>query len=104
QARRRRQARRRWPAIPQRARRIHEDLADPDDRGVGLAEALARAVDDGPLALRDRLVLHADAGDAEEFARLVRVPVAPVIVPRVRGGAVVGVGLGGGGGVGLGVE
>src|SRR5207249_10669318 len=99
QARRRRQARRRWPAIPQRARRIHEDLSDPDDRGVGLAEALARAVDDGPLALRDRLALHADAGDAVELARLVPVAVDPVMSPRVRGGPDVAASLPGRGGL-----
>src|SRR5207247_10871847 len=70
-----------------------------DDRGGGRSGGRGRAVDGGPLALRDRLVLHADAGDAEELARLVRVPVAPVIVPRVRGGPDVAVGLAGGGGI-----
>src|SRR6185369_16079229 len=83
--------------VPQRAGRRHEAPAHLDDGGVARAQSLARAVDDVPLALLDGLVLHAEAGNAAEHARAVRLPVHPVVVAAVGRRADVAVGLRGGG-------
>src|SRR5437667_6247925 len=67
-------------ALAQRDGGVEQALADPDDPRIGRAQALARAIEDPLLALGDRLVLGAHAGDAEELPALVRLPVAEVVV------------------------
>src|SRR5581483_208689 len=86
-------ARGRLAAIAQRAGGAHQPPANLDDGGIARSEALLRAVDDGPLALLDRLVLHTEAGDAAEHRRPMRLPVHEVVVVAVGRRADVPVGL-----------
>ncbi len=52
-------ARRRRAVVSQGDGGVRQALSDPDDPRIGPAEALPRAIDDGPLTLGDRLVLRA---------------------------------------------
>src|SRR2546425_5018511 len=81
--------------VAQGAGGVHEAPAHVDDGRVAAAQVLEGSIDDIALALLDRLILHAEARDTAEHARLVRLPVHLVGVAAVRRRADVTVGLGG---------
>jgi hypothetical protein len=70
-------------ALLQRPGGAHDELAELDDPEVGRAEMLARAVLDRPLAVLDRRILLADAGDAGEGRGLLLMAVDQVVVVPV---------------------
>src|SRR4030095_2762954 len=81
------------PVVTERSRRAHQAPAHLDDGAIAGAQVLERPIDDVPLALLDRLVLHAEAGDAAEHAGAVRLPVHLVVVAAVGRRADIAVGL-----------
>src|SRR5215470_11622382 len=82
-------------AVAQGAGSVHQAPAHVDDGSVAAPEMLEGAVDDVALALLDRLVLDAEAGNAAEHPRAVRLPVHPVVVVAIGRRTDVAVGLGG---------
>src|SRR5215510_4758437 len=60
----------RLPALLQRTGSAHHQLAELDDAEIGRTKMLPGAVLDRALAVLDRRVLLADAGDAGEGRRL----------------------------------
>src|SRR6202158_2772004 len=70
-------------ALLQRPRSAHDELAELDDAEIGRAEMLAGAVLDRALAVLDRRVLLADAGDAGEGLALLLRAVDQVVVAGV---------------------
>src|SRR5262249_29391822 len=63
--------------------RSHDQLAELDDADVGRTEMLAGAVLHRALAVLDRGVLLADAGDAREGVVLLHLAVDQVLVPEI---------------------
>src|SRR5512139_921728 len=76
-------------ALLQGTGRTHHELAELDDAEIGRTEMLPGAVLDRALAVLDRRVLFADAGDAGEALVLLRRAIDQVLVPDVAQGHVV---------------
>src|ERR1700680_3350203 len=73
----------RFLALLQRPRGAHDELAELDDAEIGRTEMFPGAILDRALAVLDRRVLLADAGDAGEALALLLRAVDQIVVAGV---------------------